>query len=619
MGFDDLTAKPEIGQCLRRPTTCRFAMLGQKQLFPSTEWAGLPLRNNEEDTHSWQVVDGFASPMTKDRIGSSGLGERLGRNLRQNRKQALTIVAVGALAVTFAVLRCAVQGGPNRTTGDELRSLSGVKGVGPKAACWEATGNEFEERGSGDQTLLEQDLVRRTSIFLNSLVTILRNNEPVLARIPVHTRSKILSLLLTLVVQELAALASVLGESSRAALVYTVREVGVITRRLGTTITRKTGGFCSRRLQLYLSSVLRRLELSGPQGTHMPPLERLQKLQDLLQLQEEMLLNLSFVFDHLTRGFSSGNDADNETLMAAKKKLGDLLHTRKQHIFTNPTLSRWLLEDENQSKRFAVATPTYLTFLQKRTPPTVEEMLKELKTLSSTRRDNIITQHAAPADEAETNTTEPSDSTFAEGELSETGGPSVLLGLQMVHGRTFQDPLISGQAPFSRPTPAVWGGWGRGSERQGAGLPPLGNNGALHLSIVHHDQVASSSAAFPLSSASGGFSLHAVSNSCSIIFLGFPIVLCSYYYATPKVFSSCVLLRLQLSALDSRMVDRSHNPQDRLVGPFFGSALEGEVPVSRAPNHQNGAEEGTSNPFTLPDVFDFLRRQLGMKTQYIGH
>ncbi|CDI75445.1 hypothetical protein, conserved [Eimeria praecox] len=278
---------------------------------------------------------------------------------------------------------------------------------------------------------------------MSSFVTIVKNNEPVLARIPVQTRSKILSLLLTLVVQELAALASVLDDSSRAILVQTVREVGVITRRLGMTITRRTGGICSRRLQLYLASVLQRLEVSGPQGSRLPLGERLQKLHDLLRLQEVMVVNLSAVFNNLTRGFSSGNDPDDEALLETKNKLGDLLHIRKEHIFMDALLSRWLLESENRSRRFAVASPAHLLHLRRRERPTVEEMLQELLTLSvAGREQSTITEHFPQLEEAEAHIPESSELPPAGEDLLATEVPTVLLGDPLGSGEVVQWPAV---------------------------------------------------------------------------------------------------------------------------------------------------------------------------------
>ncbi|CDJ36612.1 uncharacterized protein EMH_0021450 [Eimeria mitis] len=477
-------------------------MLGQTEAFPQNEWAGLPLRSNGEETRLWDFVDRSPAQWIKDNIRSRGLSLPPRRDRQQRRRQALTLMAFGTLAVTYAVLRCAIQRFPNRKAGDEPRSLVGGKRVQAPEACLGVRGSGFEKRGARSEKPSDEELQHRASGFMNSFVRIMKANEPVLAQIPVHKRSKILSLLLTLVVQELAALATVLDDSSRDTLVQTVREVGIVTNRLGTTITRRTGGACSRRLQLFLGKVLRRLELSGPQGSLLPRTERLQKLSDLLRLQEVMLVNLREVFDDLVKGFSAGGDPSDDDLNAAKDKLGDLLHVRKEQIFLDPQLSWWLLDGENQTKRFAVASSAHVQLLRQRRPPTVEEMIEELTTLSARRREQrVISQQSTLADASEAYAPERADLTSSGSGSQATELPRGL----------FTDPLMSGQL-------------------------------------------------------------------------------------------------FQWSSVDARNLTRGYNREEPLEDVFFGAAL-GE-PTPMAETQESNAEEAISSPFSLPDMFDYLRGRL---------
>ncbi|CDJ50151.1 hypothetical protein, conserved [Eimeria brunetti] len=417
-----------------------------REAFPQHEWAGLPLSGNEDDRQLRHAFDRPSAPWWRKGIRHDGFSGRFQGNLRQKRI-ALTLVAFGALAVTFAVLRCAVQRFPHRTAGDDERSLVEGKPAHSPSACVGGRAYGFERGFAPGATLSEQQLQQRASGVMDSLVSVLKENEPVLARIPVPTRSKILSLLLSLVVQELAALASVLDENSRGVLTETVREVGMIIRRLGTTVTRKTGGVCSRRLQIFLGDVLRRLELSGPQGVRLPSAERSRKLQDLLRLQEVMLVNLREVFNNFIVLLSPGNEPNDDTLNAAKNSLGDLLHARKEHIFLDPLLSRWLLAGNNHSKRFAVASPGRLAYLRQIAPRTIDDMVDELRALSVGRRDRRAGQHrSAPADEAKASTHEPGDLPPTEEALQATAMSTGVHGDRLESSHVLQVPQVSDQA-----------------------------------------------------------------------------------------------------------------------------------------------------------------------------
>ena len=520
MACDDPREASETSYFQRRRTTCRRAMLGPTEVFTPDEWAGLPPRSNEDDTQFLEVVEGNAASWGKDEIRSRGLSARPERNLRQKRRQALALVGFGILALTFAILRCAIKGIPSRKAGGDVRSLVGPKRVDAPAACLGDGGDWFEGRGAPDAKLSEQELQKKASGFMNSLLTIVKSNEPVLVRIPMQTRSKVLSLLLTLFVQELAALASVIGEDSRAALVHTVGEVSMITCRLGTTITRRKGGVCSRRLQLYLSSILRRLELSGPQGSFLPPTERLQKLHELLLLQEAMLENLSVAFNKLTRLLSSGCDPDDAGLIATTARLGDLLHIRKKHILSDPLLSRWLLERENQGKRFGVASPGYITQLRLRKRPTVEKMLEELTTLLSVRgKQHTAGQHCARVVKAEDRTAEHDEPPSEEAELQEVEESTVSSGHLLESGHVSQEPSFLGQAVIpSHPVPAAWyEGWGFGYSKQFSYDPELPSSEVRTTSALHHTKGTANLGLLSLPYAFSDPSPHWVSGSCTVM------------------------------------------------------------------------------------------------------
>lgn len=298
---------------------------------------------------------------------------------RPSRHVALraSLILLAFISAAFVVFLCARhiarlgRSGPRFLAGSE-----------PSGACggMETSSDFFE---------LDANLKKKVSQVLNLIKKLADTCGTVLQDVPIQFRIRGNQEMLASTIEELAALAVVLGENMKnernrvAGRVLAVAQGLILTDSISQTST-------AMRVNLNrLKNLLKKVKDDGPGPAEMPHEERLRLLQELLQLQVVGLeLQIAAVEGLIPRGAEGGVPLTLEQLRSKMNAWGDVAMTRRIQTFSIPSLSAWL--GENQVKRkghgLLLKVSTVEELKQGGPPPPLRERIEKLYASATRRR-----------------------------------------------------------------------------------------------------------------------------------------------------------------------------------------------------------------------------------------
>ncbi|CDI76462.1 hypothetical protein EPH_0007040 [Eimeria praecox] len=304
---------------------------------------------------------------------------RLNRHHGHRRldRLAATFAAVAATAATaYLLLRCFWHLGASKEPNSFLRSVAAVGEEGE--GCGEpwlsgATG-EPASAAVESEVLDEERVLKRAKAYTSDLAHMMRESRRALLLMPSSYSVKGFSNLLRLCVVELAALCSLLQQGERHCLVYAVDLIKFDTVFFRYFFGPKRASRASVRHIDRLHAFLRELPHMDFGGGSMSPSERFLKIVQLLTLQQ---IALTQIQDRMQLLAACCQD---EACAAAvhMDALHKLTETRRNQVFQDTVLSRWLRGKHSERSHFGIAAPSIIQAIIAIPPKPHEEHLKEL-------------------------------------------------------------------------------------------------------------------------------------------------------------------------------------------------------------------------------------------------
>ncbi|CDI74687.1 hypothetical protein, conserved [Eimeria praecox] len=352
---------------------------------------------------------------------------RLKRNRGNRRFQLHPVIlpVLVAAATTYLLLRCAWHLGASKKHNGLLRSVAAVgeEGEGCEEPCvqgfqGESTvaaveGEVLEEERVLERTrrytldlvqvvlesrsmllrmppavslaavegevLEEERVLERTRRYTLDLVQVVLESRSMLLRMPPAVSTKVLTNVLRLCILELSALCSLLEPRERQTVEHAVQAVVSEVIFLRSCFTRKLATPPRVRHISRMRVLLREVPGTEFTGGCMTPVERLSKLGDLITLQQVALTQVQGGMRLLAARCQQETKPCSEE--ATQVYIDDLCKTteaRRNHIFQDALLSKWLRSKHCQGPRYGLVSPSVIETISAIPSKPHKELLKEL-------------------------------------------------------------------------------------------------------------------------------------------------------------------------------------------------------------------------------------------------
>ncbi|CDJ41243.1 hypothetical protein, conserved [Eimeria tenella] len=389
------------------------------------------------------------------------LANRKGSQLLANAR-FVVLLAVATIVVAFVVLRCASKLGMRKWKRGSLRSLAAGGEQSTSSACSFASADTCQHSCDAEGGLGEAELLRRASSVLLTISYVVESNEPLLLRLGAVQRHRAMCLLVSMAIVEFSALKAVTEAHLESVLDCVTWKVAWTTTRLSLSTPRS--GIRRAQFKYYTFVLtLRKLATSGAYASLLGRKQRLERLHDLVLLQERALKHVQQILvsiDNMNRvdRVKYKNDLDSSLDL-----LTGLVYTRKNQVFRDPFLRCWLLENEDFWLQSPIIPNAYLRYILVQKQKSYSEMVMELESpeqlIAAIKRGPQVSRSAAQSDDTETEAPfsfhladNPSQSTGYFETFSHPGeGGPLHLPEETLQIRTAQAEMFGLGTPFSIP------------------------------------------------------------------------------------------------------------------------------------------------------------------------
>ncbi|CDI75447.1 hypothetical protein, conserved [Eimeria praecox] len=302
------------------------------------------------------------------------------------RNRAATLISIVAIVLVCVVWRCFLQLGAGRWRVAAGRSLAAGGEEGEGVFGCKYTGAE-EAHGSQTSGAVfgreKRALLLRASSVISSFGCLVHYAGKSVFRLPMLEQHKAASLLLGMIIVELAALTALVGEPLEATLDCVFSIVDQALARVSNTVYRariRNSNTKYNRLRM----VIRRLRDTRHPTTAAPEAERLKGLRQLLLLQELGQLQMRAAFESVGKAISPSGKLNTQLLETALSVISHTSHVRKNQVMREPKLREWLVANETQWARSCLLPRSYLKVVLRLQQPVFKELIVELSDPSLT-------------------------------------------------------------------------------------------------------------------------------------------------------------------------------------------------------------------------------------------
>ncbi|CDI76743.1 hypothetical protein, conserved [Eimeria acervulina] len=297
------------------------------------------------------------------------------------RSHVASLISVVGVVVVYAVWRCALHLGEGKwrpaATG-RLLAAGGEEEEG-SFACRYAGEGEDEGGHTGEAEYPDEatELLARGSSVISTFVCVAESAQSLLLRLPVADRHKAACLLFSGVIVEFSALLSLVGEGVRTSFNPATAAVNqVILNIAGSIPLGSIRGAESKYYRLRL--IIKKLKRTRHQLPVLPEEERMQKLRELLFLQELSHTQIKAAFDTMESVVTPLGNVDRGDLAHAMAQLSHTVYARKNQVMRDGRLREWLTVNESPWKHSPLLPRNYLDFILLQDQPNFNNLVAEL-------------------------------------------------------------------------------------------------------------------------------------------------------------------------------------------------------------------------------------------------